>query len=617
MTLPSENQEKTNSNFITIVTACLYIWFAAGEIALALVASASSDDAMFMSVPKNWLNGYGWATSYSEKIPFNPDFTAGPTLLMPAALLLKLFGNQPWIAGMTGVIVNLLLIALCLWQLRTYRQHLPRLSLPVFLAICIIVKGEDFNSLIGYYTASLLFFLALFTGFNTQNDVRWRAATISFCTATGLLTKPLALPAFAVISSLFCCWEIYLASPTQKKIQSVCLLIIPALLILGSWQYWKSNELATYSREYQQAWHQYGTDFFRQHGSGIAELDKTQDIVSHIQRNTYKNFFFLEQILKEYRIENPFSQPPADDNHIAGIFFVIALTLTSILCVRKKGKSPWYKIIAATSLCSLLYSVWFLTTAMAMSPGHTSFPIQFGVTALLLLLFTPLMGKGQSTRQHEVFTILLLAIMIGILKPVLSSQVFLFQHEDIRSSSELLQAKDYIQSHRFRYPLAGCGYGGYPRHLEYLLPGSQNFSDCYDLIEDHAEIDETYYVSHNNVDKSTYKNPIEHFHAFIGRYPIDYRFHWKNTLNFTLVISLQSPDLFSKQIAPIIQNCTGETLYRNNEVLITECRFEQLQKINLDEMMAQIAINQRWYKTRLNPYEGRHFSTLHPAENTR
>jgi hypothetical protein len=115
--------------------------------------------------------------------------------------------------------------------------------------------------------------------------------------------------------------------------------------------------------------------------------------------------------------------------------------------------------------------------------------------------------------------------------------------------------------------LAGCGYNGYPRHLEYRLETSQNFSDCLDLIEDHVVKQQQHY-------------------------------QWKSPLAFTLVISLQSIS-FAPEVSQVNQACMNNILYRNNDIFILQCDFEDLKTLNLDTLMPAIQASHQWYKTRI------------------
>ncbi|MBK8288850.1 MAG: hypothetical protein IPK95_09645 [Cellvibrionales bacterium] len=224
-------------------------------------APLSSDDALFLSVPKNWINGYGWATSYSEKIPFNPDFTGPTALLIPAALLIKLFGNPLWIAGVTGAVINLALLALCMQQVRAYWRNSGIAALYLVCG-CIISKPNDFASLIGYYSGSLLFLLTALLAFNPLYSTQKKALGIGLLAAIGLHIKLLLAPAFAILGFLFLLRQY--AKNTISFMQSpglLILMLLPVLLLQGSWQLYRQQSLSTYSNEYVATHQQYADNF--------------------------------------------------------------------------------------------------------------------------------------------------------------------------------------------------------------------------------------------------------------------------------------------------------------------------------------------------------------------
>ena len=145
--------------------------------------------------------------------------------------------------------------------------------------------------------------------------------------------------------------------------------------------------------------------------------------------------------------------------------------------------------------------------------------------------------------------------------------VFFQSRTSINNTSSLEQAIRHIKASSYPLPLAGCGYNGYPRHLEYRLETSQNFSDCLDLIEDHVVKQQQHY-------------------------------QWKSPLAFTLVISLQSIS-FAPEVSQVNQACMNNILYRNNDIFILQCDFEDLKTLNLDTLMPAIQASHQWYKTRI------------------
>jgi hypothetical protein len=559
---------KTNHSqrLIELTTLVLMLTFIAGQFLLALHRSPSADDALFLSVPKNWLNGYGWATSYSEKIPFNPDFTGPTALLLPAALLIKLFGTQWWIGGVTGWAVNSVLSALCLWQIRYYGKNS---ALSMLCLACGIVAGfaQDFSSLIGYYTGSLLFLLASCLAFNPLYTVLRRATLIGVMTGISLLIKPLLIPAFIGLSLLF-----FYATAIKKAKQlifTLMALLIPPLLISSTNSLLQEHALQAYPPSYQESYRQYKKDFIDHHGSGLGQWEAAKEKIPYLIRNANKNLYFVEEGLSYFGIKNPFlGDAPADVNHIVGTLYLIGLivliSLSAKKIIAKKTASPSTWLLFTLSSCILIYALWFVLFAMAMSPGHLYFPMQW-----TLWLFFLLPAYCSNTRaSHCVIAATAICLSLFYVMDTGSRKaIFLQNREEIIQTSGLDQATDHLKTTFYLQPLAGCGYSNYPRHIEYRLDTSQNFSDCLDLINDHV------------IKRS------EHY-------------EWKSPLSFTLVLSLQSMS-FNPATDPIIAACQHNILYRNRDIFIFQCAFDDLQKLKLDTLMPAIQATHQWYKTRL------------------
>jgi len=550
------------------VALALMAAFAVGQLLLALDRSPSADDALFLSVPKNWLNGYGWATSYSEKIPFNPDFTGPAALLLPAALLIKLFGNQWWIAGITGWAVNLALSALCLWQIRFYGKN-PALTM--LCLTCGIVAGfaQDFSSLVGYYTGSLSFLLATCIAFNTRYSTMQRAIVLGAMSAISLLIKPLLVPAFIWLSLIF-----LVATFTKKRLHLCAILaclIAPALLVSGWSALLREDALKDYSPAYRESYRQYEKNFTHHHGSGIGQWKNAKEKIPYVLRNANKNLYFVEEGLSFFGIKNPFlGNAPADVHHIIGALYIVGIMFLASLSGRKIVRSEhhnpiiWMQFTLSTSI--FIYILWFVLFAMAMSPGHLYFPMQWTLW-LLFLLFAQHINNTSMIKNIVVATLAITLSLFVVMDSGYRRTIFLQDRSDIKRTDGLDQAIRYIKSTQHPTPLAGCGYSSYPRHIEYGLATSQNFSDCLDLIEDHI----------------TQKN--QHY-------------EWQSTLAFTLVVSLQSMG-FEPAASRIISACRNNILYRNSDIYIFQCNFDELKALDLNALMQEIQATHEWYKTRL------------------
>jgi hypothetical protein len=327
--------------------------------------------------------------------------------------------------------------------------------------------------------------------------------------------------------------------------------------------------LAAYSDNYRQIYDTYARDFLHHHGSGIGQWLAAKDKLHYIISNANKNLYFVEEGLASFGIRNPFlGNEPADVHHIVGALYIISLFTIVIALLHRIAKKPsptaWLMLTLSSAI--LLYTLWFVLFAMAMSPGHLYFSMQWSLWLLLLLV-----AQLWKPERAVINVFLVFSVIIFSLGYCLSTEnrklVFSLDRSTIAKTEGLNQALEYIEKTHFPSQLAGCGYNGYPRHLEYKLPTSQNFADCLDLIEDHVVKTSQHY-------------------------------QWKSPLNFTLVLSQQSMS-FDKTIGQVIRVCQNNILYRNSDVYIVQCRFEDLKTIDLDILMPGIQASHQWYKTRL------------------
>ncbi len=188
---------------------------------------------------------------------------------------------------------------------------------------------------------------------------------------------------------------------------------------------------------------------------------------------------------------------------------------------------------------------------------------------LWLLFLMPAQYTSNTPTTIKNITIAVLAIILSLFCFMDSNYrkaIFLQDRENIKKTEGFDQAINHIKSSEYSL-LAGCGYSSYPRHIEYRLATSQNFSDCLDLIEDHI------------VQKNQH-------------------YEWQSPLAFTLVLSLQSIG-FDPATSRVSAACKNNIQYRNSDVYIFQCNFEDLKTLDLDALMPEIQAAHQWYKTRL------------------
>jgi hypothetical protein len=77
------------------------------------------DDAYFGNMAKNLAFGRGYSAVYFRQLfPFHWNASSGPVVILPAALMIALFGNTYWVTQLTGVLIILTLLVTTFIYLR-------------------------------------------------------------------------------------------------------------------------------------------------------------------------------------------------------------------------------------------------------------------------------------------------------------------------------------------------------------------------------------------------------------------------------------------------------------------------------------------------------------------
>ena len=109
-TLPSRGGDRNR----LLRTAAYLTWASFITLCLGLSISrglACADDSYFAGAAKSLATGVGYATTYGSStdattpLQFDPYIGAGPTMIVPCALLLKLFGTNETLPGICAVLL--------------------------------------------------------------------------------------------------------------------------------------------------------------------------------------------------------------------------------------------------------------------------------------------------------------------------------------------------------------------------------------------------------------------------------------------------------------------------------------------------------------------------------
>src|SRR5262245_42305716 len=157
----SENRfDRTVRVLIAFVGLAVLVSFAQFHIRNIVTGSIAYDDAVNANAAKNLAMGLGYSTSYHEIVPFDPNVTTGPIVLLPAAALMRIFGNAYWVPHLAST--------LSIWATLTLvlGLHWRRLTRSQFWGACaLIVLGlmlflDEFG-LLGEMPAAFLAWAAI------------------------------------------------------------------------------------------------------------------------------------------------------------------------------------------------------------------------------------------------------------------------------------------------------------------------------------------------------------------------------------------------------------------------------------------------------------------------
>lgn len=227
-------------------------------LALALAFSVGvgcADDAYHAVIAKNLAYGRGYTSTIQDgradfiALQFDPRVGVGPTIILPASLVIRIFGNTYWAPGLAHVIVwSLLFIGIGL-LMRNYQAgigfSLAALSFLYLSYALMTFHYEQWYALLGEMPAALLIILSILLFFHNGSRPAQLCAGIAM--ALAVQAKLLSLLAFAVFL-VAAAW--YTPDQSQKAsdrlketLPKVICLLIGFIIPLLAFETWKFLEL--------------------------------------------------------------------------------------------------------------------------------------------------------------------------------------------------------------------------------------------------------------------------------------------------------------------------------------------------------------------------------------
>ncbi len=178
-------------------------------LSLALVFTVGvgcGDDAYHAGIAKNLAGGLGYTSTIQDgrtdfiALQFDPRVGVGPTIILPASLIIRIFGNTYWAPGLANVI---LWVSSCVGIGLLIRKYQPGIGLSLatisffYLGLALTTfHFEQWYALLGEIPAALLIILSVLLFFHDSSGVYQFLAGLAMSLA--VQAKLLSLLAFVV-----------------------------------------------------------------------------------------------------------------------------------------------------------------------------------------------------------------------------------------------------------------------------------------------------------------------------------------------------------------------------------------------------------------------------------
>jgi hypothetical protein len=428
-----------------IALACLVV-LAQFHVREIVASSIQYDDAHNANVAKDVAFGMGYSTSYHEIVPFNPEATTGPAMLLPAAAFVWLFGNRYWVPTFAVVVCLWTALGLVLFLLRRYLDPRAWWIATALIAFGLAVYDADEFGLLGDVPGALLAIASvLVLCRQSAGDRAWWAGLLLGVAIQVKLLVLLVAP--AALAYMF-------VAPSPNRRRDVVLFCAGAILPSALWELW---QLVSTGSLHEWAVLNARQFAFIRTWSGV-NIVQTIDIAAAVRRqlslhvsSLLEDFhgwpslvvfpaalaFGLSVMLRSRRAEAP---------QRAASLILVAAGFVHLLWWFALDTDGWYRHL-------LPAVVYVLVAAAIVTAANTTASPRLGVVGLVLLLAS---GIPQLSNLSYVF------------RP--------FSREPRLSA--LLATRDAMIVLQKNHDFVFVGYGWWvPRDLEYVLPAVGNFKD--------------------------------------------------------------------------------------------------------------------------------------------
>ena len=434
------------------------------------------DDSYFAGVAKNLVLGKGYSGVYYDKIvPFDAGITAGPVVILPAALMIALFGNGYWVPGLTSLLLISALLMLAFHQLKHVAQALRWQCGATFLLATLLLTNHEIGfpgenmmlwyKLLGEVPGALLVIIAsLHIGARRQNPQAIFAGGI--IAGLAALCKLQSLIGGGVLGAYLAASYFMVPDKTQtSQRQGLKNLFFYGLGVLIPLILFEAVKLESLGMQ-----------------SYLAMMGKMIFTVQGLHRYSLPGVVAKLRILGQYLGIGSNSGP----HYIRRRYVVLALTavLAAIFYYFLRFKrrlmflSPLDWAAGALASCAAVHLLWWILIGTTEIPRHSTQGIIYGCAALALWISC--ITSQNLYRGNIISCVLCLVLLYARSDAAAYFWAEAPHKENLAEDQQVRQVLSAIQNQEPGILIFSCGNA---LEMEYLLPKAANFTSCDNIFD--------------------------------------------------------------------------------------------------------------------------------------
>ena len=447
---------------IVVVLTALLVAFHAREV---LTGSIRYDDAFIAAVARNVALGRGYGTSYHDFQLFDPEISTGPTLILPAAALIWLFGNALWVPGLSVALAIWVSFAVLIARWRRARGDSDAAVAAAVVVAGMLVFGSREFGLLGELPAVLLAAAGL-VGL-TDPAARQRAHLIDgvwlgLAMHAKLITL-FALPGVVLLPML---------APERDRRR----MWRTALWCVAGWTLtvaaWKAYQLAALNGDLR--------SWLVLQGRSLAFVLGEQSLSGIGQLRVADSMLGLARANVSHGIREAVA---AVGGVLPLLTWVLGAAIVAAIAWWRRALSPaasQFVLLLATAAAS--HGLWWLVISPTAWYRHLLPGLMYGVFLVAALAGPALRASRRATLVGVGCWGLSLLLMLPTAEHWAGDAARIFQWRIAPQPRRhaLAETRDYLVNLRrdASVMLVGCGWW-VTRDLEYALPGVNHFKDCF------------------------------------------------------------------------------------------------------------------------------------------